>query len=254
MKWKLSLFTFIWLAYASQATAQDATAQAVDVDSIKQRYWAQGEQAELGVVQNRTYSKEKKFTFGVSYGSTSSDPFLSVSQLGLSLTYHFSEYIGFGITGFGFFTGKSNALTTFETYSLATANTVYPFNYIAAEGSASLLYGKLSILGKSIIYYDLYLLGGVGRINKEGGPGLAYHAGLGQRFFISKHWSIKFDYKLLMYNENLIEKVNPATLGQIAGNRNNFSHTINFGIDFLFDLKEILSKKPKADTGAPTPP
>ena len=253
MKWKLVLFTLFWLLESSSATADEA-AQTVDVDSIKQRYWAQGEQAELGVVQNRTYSKEKKFTLGVSYGSTSSDPFLSISQLGLSLTYHMSEYVGVGITGFGFFTGKSNALTTFETYSLATANTVYPFNYIAAEGSASLLYGKLSILGKSIIYYDLYLLGGVGRINKEGGPSFAYHAGVGQRFFISKQFSLKFDYKLLMYNENIIEKINPAELGQIKTNRNNFSHTINLGVDFLFDVNEIFSKKPKIDPGAtPTP-
>lgn len=245
MKWKSMILTFVWLVGMQSALGEEP--QAVDVESIKQRYWAQGEQAELGVVQNRTYSKEKKFTLGIGYGTTNSDPFLSITQLHANLTYHFSEYIGLGIVGMGFFTGKSGALTEFERWSFATANTVAPLNYIALEGSASLLYGKLSVLGKSIIYYDLYMLGGAGRVNKEGGPALAYHLGIGQRFFISKFWSLKIDYKLVSYNENIIEKINPATIGTIAGNRQNFSHTINFGIDFLFDIKEVFSKKPKVD-------
>ncbi|MCM0606405.1 MAG: outer membrane beta-barrel domain-containing protein [Xanthomonadaceae bacterium] len=234
----------IWLLLiTSLAHADDP--QAVDVESIKQRYWAQGEQAELGVVQNRTYSKARKLTLGLTYGTTSSDPFLAITQLGGSFTYHLSEYIGVGVVGMGFFTGKSGALTEFERWSFATANTVAPFNYIGGEVSASLLYGKLSVLGKSIIYYDMYILGGAGRVNKEGGISFAYHAGIGQRFFLSKHWSLKIDYKLLSYNENIIEKINPATQGSIAGNRQNFSHTINLGVDFLFDVNEIFSKKPK---------
>lgn len=249
---RIGISTALLMIFTPAAQGAEQDAQAIDVESIKQRYWARGEEAELGVVQNRTYSKDKKFSLGLTGGAAISDPFLSIGQYGTSLSYHFSEYIGASILAWKFMATSSSALTTFNQYSDATANTVLPYAYIGGEINASLLYGKLSVLGKSIIYYDMYLMGGVGSVNKEGGPSLGYHVGLGQRFFISKHFSVKIDYRVVSYNENIIEKVNPnpAIRGTVVGNRQNYTHTILCGVDYMFDL---FNKTPVTPASGGTP-
>src|SRR4051812_50167276 len=42
--------------------------QDVDVERIKNRYWSRGDESDLGVVQNRLYSKEGKFEIGGFWG------------------------------------------------------------------------------------------------------------------------------------------------------------------------------------------
>src|SRR3954471_9123833 len=81
-------------AYAgrrSQAAGTSPQPEKADVGAIKEKYWAKGDESELGVVQNRLYSKSGKLEIGGFGGLTSSDPFLDVKQLGGSIGYHFSE-------------------------------------------------------------------------------------------------------------------------------------------------------------------
>ena len=36
------------------------------------------------------------------------------------------------------------------------------------------------------------------------------------------------------YNENIVEKVVPTKLGEIRGERSNWTNTVTLGLDFLF--------------------
>jgi len=212
-------------------------AKQINVDSIKEKYWAKGEQTELGVVQNRKYSKGDKIQFGLLGSLVISDPFLSTRLLGASIGYHFSEYFSVSLLAWKNFVSPSAALKTFEASSSgATANTNKPESYFGGEAVGSLLYGKLSLLGAAIIYYDLHLLGGLGMTSTESGNNITPHVGVGQRFFISKHFSLRLDFRLMYYRETILEKVIPTKLGQVQGKRNNFTNTINLGIDFLGDI------------------
>src|SRR5262245_32582443 len=62
-----------------------------DVGAIKERYWTKGDDTELGVVQDRLYSKSGRLEVGGFYGLTSNDPFLNIKQAGGSVGFHFSE-------------------------------------------------------------------------------------------------------------------------------------------------------------------
>ena len=64
-----------------------------DVEQIQEKYWARGEESEIGVVQNRLYTNKKKFEFGLNLGAVSSDPFLVNTSLSATLGYHFSEVL-----------------------------------------------------------------------------------------------------------------------------------------------------------------
>jgi len=66
----------------------------VNVDAIREKYYARGDENELGVVQNRAYSKAHKFEFGVLASLLTTDPLLSATGFGAHLGYHFSECWG----------------------------------------------------------------------------------------------------------------------------------------------------------------
>ncbi len=223
------------LILSNQSARADDTSQAesVNIDAIKQKYWARGDETELGVVQNRAYSKGHRFELGAFGGVTFSDPFLSTNQTGLDLGYHFTENLGLHLIAWKSFVSPSSALDTFEREKHATTNTNYPKNFVGVEGMGSVLYGKLSVLGKSIIYYDLHGLVGVGSMGTESGRYIAPSLGVGQRFYFGKLVSLRIDYRLMYYRETILEKQIVTQLGQPTGSRDNWSNVITLGLSFL---------------------
>lgn len=212
----------------------------VNVDTIREKYWARGEESELGVVQSRLYSKARKFELGAYGGLVFSDPFLSIQSAGLTAGYHFTEYFSLHVMGYKDFVGKSSALTTFEetvkaTSTLhATTQNNPPRYFLGAEAMGSILYGKLSLLGQAIIYYDFHLLGGLGIRNTESGSYLAPLVGIGQQVYLSQAFSLRLDYRLMAYREQLVEKVITTRLGESIGHRINYSNLLTLGVTFLF--------------------
>lgn len=218
-------------AYAKKGDKDNA--EKVNVDKIKEKYWAKGDESALGVVQNRLYSKEKRFQLGILGGFHSSDPFLTTKVVGFTAGYHFSEYISALLVWMNYSPSASAASDTLLLLN-TNANTNLPKDFMGGEVDFSILYGKLSLLGKSIIYFDLYTNVGMGLTRTETGNYFTPTFGLGQRFFLSQHFSIKLDYHLHYFKETLIEKTVQALLNQPVGTRNNFTHIITFGVDFMF--------------------
>src|SRR3954454_2273422 len=90
---------------AGTAAAPDTgEGEDVDVGKVKQRYWSRGDDSDLGVVQNRLYSKEGKVEVAGFGGVVNNDPFLTVNNLGGTLGYHFTEYLGVNLVAWKDFT------------------------------------------------------------------------------------------------------------------------------------------------------
>ncbi len=216
-----------WLAHAEEK---------VDVEKLQEKYWAQGKEAEMGVVQNRRYSKAKRFDLGFQSGILSSDPFLSTHASGLTLGYSFSEFWGFRTLAWKSIAAGSSARRALEQTG-KKASTNEPQGYVGAEAVFSPIYGKLSVLGKSIIHYDFHLLGGVGVTfleNPSYPSGLTGHAGLGQQMFLGRNLALQVDYRMMVYREHLREKEIPSRLGEDLGARTNFTHSITLGVNWFF--------------------
>ncbi|HUP56069.1 MAG TPA: hypothetical protein VM598_01360, partial [Bdellovibrionota bacterium] len=96
------------------APSGEDKAERVNVENIKQKYWARGDESEIGVVQNRLYSKNGRFELGVLGSILTTDPFFSVSSLGGSLGYHFSEYVSVHAIGWKTFVKPSAAYDAFQ--------------------------------------------------------------------------------------------------------------------------------------------
>ena len=218
---------------AEQAPAQGTGAEEVKIEQIKQKYWAGGDEAQVGVVQNRAYSKANRFTLGVGGGVSFNDPFLSTKIIDTHFGYNFSEYFAIEVMYWKIFASGSSAYGALRD-SGKDANINPQKAYYGVEALWSIMYGKLSFMGQKIIYYDLHLTAGGGMMDTETGKDPTGTVGLGQRFYFSNNTSLRIDYRTQVYREKLVEKVIPQKLGQDAGTRYNWGHVITVGIDFMF--------------------
>ncbi len=241
---KRSLFLMAFLTHWQIALAEESQptpaqeektsgGEKVDVNNIKDRYWTKGKSAEVGVVQNRKFSKSNKFQFGVFGGIVAVDPFLSVQTLGSSFGYHFSETYSLHLTGMYNFVADSLAYERYKAEKDGKINTNKPNGYLGLENNWSLLYGKLSLLGKQIIYFDLHVGAGLGLDFTESGKYIAPSIMIGQRFYITQVMSLRLDYRLMYRRESFYEQQITSQLGTLKGPRNAFSHVITLGVDFL---------------------
>ncbi len=208
-------------------------AERVNVDRIKEKYWARGDESEIGVVQNRLYSKSRKIELGLFGGLLSSDPFLSVAAIGASAGFHFNEYLAVHAFAWKDAVSRSTALEVLEKGG-KKANTNPPKVFYGAEASASLLYGKLSVVGKAIIYYDFHLLGGAGITSTESGSYLTPFIGIGQQVYLNQSLSLRVDYRHMRYTEDIKEKEITPLLGTVVGQRTNFTGAVTLGLTILF--------------------
>lgn len=225
-------------AYAEEPAASKA--EKLSVDAIKEKYWAKGNETDMEVVQNRLYSKSNRLEFGAYFGVVSSDPFLNLKSYSLSAGYHLSEYWAINFFYMKYQVAYSSAYDTFmEKYpGNPRLNTNNPSATYAGELAYSPIYGKLSLAGKYIVYYDMHLLAGAGVTDTENGQYMTYFPGIGQQVYLSKNLSLRIDYRAIVYNEEIIEKIAVGTpaYGTSHGQRLNWNHAINFGFTILFDL------------------
>jgi outer membrane beta-barrel protein len=212
---------------APKTQAASAEGEAVDVSKVTEKYWAQGKDSELGVVQNRRYSNEKRFEIDLLTGSLSYDPFQSISNYGGSIGYYFSQYLSVHGIAWRNNTSDSAAYKSLKTEAPSAdlfRNT--PKSFYGLQVNENFLYGKASLLGKVIIYVDLFLLGGAGVMSTATGSNFAPFIGIGQKIHINRNIVLHLDYRVIGFKETV---KNTAGSSQT---RSNTSDAITFGLGY----------------------
>jgi outer membrane beta-barrel protein len=225
---------------APSPSGEDAAEQ-VQVDKIKEKYWARGDETETSVVQDRMYSKNHKVEFGLFAANVDGDPFLSTHSLGVSLGYNFTEYFAVRALGWKNWNSSSSALTTLQNQTGTTANTNPAQYFYGTEAVGSVMYGKLSLLGNAIIYFDAHVTGGLGNTKTASGNDFTQYIGIGQSIYVTRSMALNLDYRFMHYGETVIGQ-NTNNFGQDLGNRSNTSGLVSVGVTFLVDLFHDSSK------------
>jgi outer membrane beta-barrel protein len=208
--------------------------QKLDVESVKKKYWATGNESEMNVVQNRMYSKAGRFVVEAFAGTQTGDPFLVSRNLGGLLSYHFNEYVGVNLVGWKTFNSNSSAVDAFLKASAPTPkdpNSNRPSAFVGGELSGSLIYGKLSVLGTAIVYFDLHAMAGLGQIMTQNGNYIAPTIGVGQQVFLSKTVALRADYRVLYFKEDILDRQNNNAF---LDARDNWTNTFNLGVSIFF--------------------
>lgn len=235
----LALFSLHTPALAAEKTeteeaqnpeqASPELGERVDVSKVQKKYWAQGKDTELGVVQNRKYTSAHRMEFSLLMGSTSTDPFLSVKHLGGSIGYHFSQYLSLHALAWKAAASPSDAYRAFEAQRSNTSATVAtnaPKAFYALQGNFNFLYGKASLFGSSIIYVDLFALGGLGVNDTSTGKYFSPFIGLGQKIHLNSSMALHLDYRLMHFNEKIESS---AGLQE----RSNTTSAVTLGLSFF---------------------
>lgn len=172
----------------------------IDVQSMKRRYWTVGNEDLMDVVQNRRYTKKGRFEIALRYGFWSDDAFQDQKSMGGSLGYHVNEFLSLH----GFYSGISAANSQAFTAATQAASGVTPIvnpnkSVFGGEARGSLIYGKLSLLGSKIFYYDFNTAIGLSQHKALEGTGMGYFFGLGQQFFVNRTWFVGVDWRLMFH-------------------------------------------------------
>ena len=180
----------------------------IDVQSMKRRYWTVGNEDLMDVVQNRRYTKKGRWEIGIRYGFWSDDAFQDQKTIGGSVGYHFNEFLS--LHAFYAAISASNN----QAYAAAIQASVSPSNpggvrpvtnpgksVAGVEARGSLIYGKLSLLGSKIFYYDFNTAIGLSQDKATDGSSIGYFFGFGQQFFLSKTWFVVVDWRLMFHKD-----------------------------------------------------
>lgn len=208
--------------------------QKVEVDSLAQRYWEQGKGSKVEVIQNRLYLKAHRFELS-GYGSLiQTDPFLSVTSVGVGLGYYLSEYWAIDALAWKSFATSSSLRESLQRDQGITLHTNPPKGFLGAAAEYLPIYGKLSLGGLSLFHFDLGVSLGTGVTFTDNGNCLTGLLGIIGHFHLSRVLVLGFRYWLNYYSESIQINTNPAASVVSWGRRENWTDVITLGLSVLF--------------------
>lgn len=179
------------------------------------------------VVQNRFFLKTGRFEIAPVGGFVPNDPMVSRYLGGFAMNYHFSEEFSASSQifyspdlGTGDLKGLTNTLVMIANSGTGGVSFQQPVDKIILGATFSAqwapVYGKINLLGESVLNFDLYLQGGLGLLTLERGYArysngtvvldqtgadvmIPASVGFGMDFFLNQSTALKLDVRNLMY-------------------------------------------------------
>lgn len=152
-------------------------------------------------VRNRNIVVAGKFELGGFFGKVTDEAVYNQNQYGFLGTYHINEVHGVNLSYAILGTGVGDYSKTLkESVGLDLSKTFGPKSVALASYQLTAFYGKLSILKNLVVNTHIYGLAGVGSVMYDGYTALAFDFGLGQRFYFTKNFALRFDLKFVRYS------------------------------------------------------
>ena len=174
----------------------------------EQKYWA-AKDDDFSVVQNRAFSKAKRWYGTLQYGRAINDPYYTGSYMGLSTGYYFNETWGLeGVYQTTNFEKSNSFKTILEKGGSPTVNRAKGKVFI--NGLWMPIYAKMSLFDKKIIHFDMGFSFGVGQLSydkqyykgtfpagtveSKADSSTGYSIGVTQQFYFSRLAALKVDF------------------------------------------------------------
>ena len=158
------------------------------------------------VVRARLVKTEGRFELGPMGGYSMSEPFFQSTSYGATGTYHFTEEHGLNILGYAFSQGlnaNGQGLNPIpQSDPVVNANLQFapaPKFLLLGNYQFTGFYGKISLTKDWVMSLHTYALGGIGVIGIGDGVKPAGSIGLGQKFYITPNFALRFDLRFVAY-------------------------------------------------------
>jgi outer membrane beta-barrel protein len=203
---------------ATLSFAQMAKADGLDLKASEIR--GDSSKKPVSVLQNRFFLKALRPEVGILAGSMLNEAYTDTKSFGARAGVFATEWLGFEVQAI-----RTNVSDTADRKALnrlkyrpledptaATRageevivspdpeiNAIHGMTDVAVI--AAPFYGKLNLMNKLIVYSDLYLTGGISRVETDQGDKTALIIGGGQRFYLYESWSLRIDVRDRIYTE-----------------------------------------------------
>ncbi len=222
-----------------QASPPPVSSDKLDVSDLEKKYWS-AKDTDFSVVQNRAYSKAKRWAFAAMYGPVVNDPYSEGFSYNLSLQYYLDERSGIEIQYLKSITKDNNAVNVFNNDYGTRPDFDRTISYYGVNYNWVPIYAKMSLMNTKILYFDMAFSPGVGitqyeqqRFNASsvGKSAPTFSLNITQHFFLSNNFAIRGEFQNRWFNEDVISYKTPFN-----NLRTEFSHDTNllFGIDYFF--------------------
>ncbi len=199
----------------------------VDLKALEEKYWS-AKDDDLGVVQNRAYTKTNRIFTSIGIGPLINDEWIVGQVTHLSAGYFFSEHWGLELSYNQGTLRKNDGVDR-----IAQQNGLQPdhnkfIDSTLLYGTWVPFYGKMSLADKKIIYFDMQFGLGIGQVSYENqidpaegssqkSSATAIGLDITQQFFFSNHLAVRVDLK----NRWSTQKVQKYRVsGSTTGGRN----------------------------------
>jgi outer membrane beta-barrel protein len=193
------------LLVSKQVFAQSSGSDKLDLKKLEDKYWA-AKDTDFSVVQNRTYTKDKRFFLSYSYGPLVNDAYSYGRMTNVATGYYFSERWGME---FAYEMGslkKNDSVLALEQFNGLRPNYNKFVDYKSLNFIWVPFYSKTSFVDRSIMYFDMQFALGLGQMTYEmqsdeaqiaptKKTSMGYNFDFTQQLFFSRHFAIRLDIK-----------------------------------------------------------
>jgi outer membrane beta-barrel protein len=218
----------------------------VDISDLENKYWAPKD-TDFSVVQNRTYTKEKRFFFSLQYGIPVGDNYNTGALYTFTGNYFLSERQGIQVQYIHADEHPNSAISDLASFG---GTGVYPnhgqmTSYYSLGYNFVPFYSKMSVMGKRIIYFDMAVTPTIGitkydELMKHGNSeqsAFTYGLDITQYFFFTNNFALRVDWKNQWYSQKVVYyETTAGTIpeGSSAGNRSIHDSLLLFGVTFFY--------------------
>lgn len=160
----------------------------------------------INVVKNKNIKLDRRIELGGALGMSLNEPFYKEIVFGGNLTFNFTDVHALNYS----FMIWQDGLNTYGKqlksgegqepgYDFDASRAPHAENFQVINYQINAYYGKISITKQYIMNLSLYGFVGVGSVNDGDKSRVAFNVGIGQKFYISNNFALRFDLNMFAY-------------------------------------------------------
>jgi outer membrane beta-barrel protein len=197
-------------------------------------------------VKNRNVKDANTVDFGIFGGFAITEPIYNTSKYGLAVNYHFTEVHSLGLIFAKNATGLSrDAQGIKNDFGLDFTRAPRPETTVLGDYNYKLYYGKLSVTKTGVINTSIYTSAAAGAIKYIHKTYPAIALGVGERFYLTNNFSLKFDLRIFANNAPIPFKRDALSDGSVVppspvpsyesfSERLTLTTNLELGLNYLF--------------------